>query len=293
MRLRSPIRWLGGKGHLVAKLLQYVPKHKYYAEVFGGGASLLFAKKPAPFEVYNDLDSELVNLFRVLRDEQKFWKFYRKVCLTPYSREEYYHCLDTWDKQEDDIERAYRWFVVARMSFGGGFGRGWGFVVKELNRNMSSQCSGWLYILDMLPEIHKRVMRVQIEHRDWRDLMDIYDWPYNEGFYYIDPPYLPETRKSGKYKHEMTYEDHEKLVEYLVENTDRRRIMLSGYPNELYKRLEMAGWHKVEWETACSVAGRTRKMGILGEGSAKKLQPRTEVIWFNYDIGKFLTGKLF
>ena len=87
-KIRSPIRWFGGKGMLVSKLLPCVPQHKYYCEVFGGSAALLFAKQPAEFEVYNDTDSGLVNFFRVLRDPEKFQKFYHKVCLTPYSRYE-------------------------------------------------------------------------------------------------------------------------------------------------------------------------------------------------------------
>ncbi len=65
-RLRSPILWFGGKGNMVAKILPLFPPHRIYVEPFGGGASLLMAKAPAPVEVYNDLDSGLVNLFRVL-----------------------------------------------------------------------------------------------------------------------------------------------------------------------------------------------------------------------------------
>lgn len=79
--LRSPIIYFGGKGNLVKKLLKFIPRHYTYVEVFGGGASLLFAKEPSKVEVYNDIDGEVVNLFRVLRDKEKFEEFYRKVCL--------------------------------------------------------------------------------------------------------------------------------------------------------------------------------------------------------------------
>lgn len=120
---------------MVAKLLPLIPPHKIYVEVFGGGASLLFAKEPSPVEVYNDLDSGLVNFFRVLRDPGKFEKFYRKVCFTPYSREEYCFCRDTWGECKDDVERAYRWFVVARMSFSGKFGLR-GFLVRNRRQKL-------------------------------------------------------------------------------------------------------------------------------------------------------------
>lgn len=112
-RLRSPIVWFGGKGNMVAKLLPLIPPHRIYVEPFGGGASLLFAKKPSPVEVYNDLDSGLVNFFRVLRDPKKFERLHKLVSLTPYSREEYDFCRATWETCDDDVERAYRWYVVA------------------------------------------------------------------------------------------------------------------------------------------------------------------------------------
>ena len=95
MELRSPVRWYGGKGNMVKKLLKLIPEHKIYVEVFGGGASLLFAKEPSPIEIYNDIDEGLVNFFRVLRDPEKFGKFYAKAVLTPYSRAEFYYCRDT------------------------------------------------------------------------------------------------------------------------------------------------------------------------------------------------------
>lgn len=235
--LRSPINWFGGKGNMVAKLLKFIPSHKIYVEVFGGGASLLFAKEPSPVEVYNDIDSGLVNFFRVLRDKDKFQEFYRKVCLTPYSREEYNYCRSTWEDCDDEVERAYRWFIVARMSFSGEFGHSWSFGVKFSRKGMASKCSSWLSIIDKLPDIHERIMRVQIEHKDFRDLIKTYDT--KDTFFYLDPPYVPETRRSGKYKHEMTDKDHEDLVEILL--TIKGKAMLSGYANIIYKRLEDAG----------------------------------------------------
>ena len=267
---------------LVSKLVRYIPHHKYYIEVFGGGASLLFAKKPSPFEVYNDIDKGLFNFFKVLRDENKFNKFYKKVCLTPYSRNEYNHCRDTWKDVEDEIEKAYRWFVVARMSFSGAFARSWGFNVKGNRCNLSLAVSKWLSIIEMLPEIHQRVMSVQIENKHWKDLLDTYSgYDFDEEFIYLDPPYLPDTRRAGEYKHEMTYEDHEELIECLL--THKRRVMLSGYDNELYQKLEKYGWRKVCWEVGCYAVGKTRATGLQGKGATfKKNQRRIECIWMNY-----------
>lgn len=288
--MRSPIVWFGGKGQLVSKLLKYIPEHIYYCEVFGGGASLLFAKKPSFFEVYNDLDSGLVNFFKVLRDEKKFEKFYRKVCLTPYSRETYYWCKENWENIKDEIEKTWAWYIIARWGFSGH--HSWGYVVTHINKNMSSMCSKWLSIIELLPQIHQRVMRVQIEHLDWYDLLEKYNWEYSKSFYYMDPPYLPETRRSGGYKHELETNDHKKLIQYLLDNQTKKRFMLSGYDNNIYKQLENNGWQKICWNVACNAVGRTRGIGILGENSIKKFnQQRQECIWINYDLQK--SKKLF
>jgi len=275
--LRSPIIWFGGKGNMVAKLLKFIPSHRTYVEVFGGGASLLFAKEPSPVEVYNDIDSGLVNFFRVLRDKDKFQKFYEKVCLTPYSREEYNYCRATWQNCEDEVERAYRWFVVARMSFSGDFGHSWSFKVTASCKGMAASCSAWLSVIEELPLMHQRFMTVQIEHKDFRDLIRTYDT--KDTFFYLDPPYVPETRSWGKYKHDCTDKDHKDLVEILL--NIKGKAMLSGYANRIYKRLEDEGWIRHDFETTCHAVGRTKQTGILGEGTAKEKHKRVESIWLS------------
>lgn len=274
MRLRSPIRWFGGKGEMVVRLLPLLPPHSIYVEPFGGGASLLFAKEPSPVEVYNDLDSGLVNFFRVLRDSQKFARFYHLATLTPYSREEYYFCRETWEDCEDEVERAYRWFVVARGSFSGRFGSGWAYTVSA---SSAKQTSKWISILGMLPAIHGRMMQVQIEHDDFARIIERYDAP--ETLFYLDPPYIAETRRSGGYKHEMSIDDHKRLVEMLL--NIKGKALLSGYKHDIYEPLEQAGWERRDFETACHAAGRTRGTGILGQGAAKLRQARVESVWIS------------
>jgi DNA adenine methylase len=266
---------------LVSKLLPYVPQHAYYLEAFGGGASLLFAKKPAKIEVYNDINSDLVNFYRVLRDEEKFEKFYKKVVLTPYSREEFNTFRKDYENIEDEIEKAYRFFVIARQDFGG-TKSGWGYSLKEINNNMASVVSKWLSIIDMLPEIHNRFKIVMVEHDTWENVCERYnDWE-NEGFYYLDPPYILSKRKSGGYKHELTDEDHLRLIDWLLTKA-KVKVMLSGYDNEIYKKLEENGWRKICWNVACHSAGKTRQTGMLGKGATfEKGQRRDECIWINY-----------
>ncbi len=280
--MRSPIWWFGGKGNMVTKLLPLLPPHKIYVEPFGGGASLLFAKAPSPVEVYNDIDSGLVNFFRVIRDPEKFDKFYRLVCLTPYSREEYNYCRSTWEECDDEIEQAYRWYVVARMSFGGRFNSGWGFVVTQSSKNMAGPCNSWLTTIDGLPQIHKRIMRVEIEHSDFRKIFSTYDT--TNTLFYCDPPYVHDTRSGIRYKHDMTDKDHEELVKILL--NIKGMAILSGYNHPIYEPLGKTGWQRHDFKTVCSAAGRTKSTKILGEGAAKKMQPRTESVWVSPSCNK-------
>jgi DNA adenine methylase len=267
---------MGGKGKICRKLLQYIPPHRTYVEVFGGGANLLFVKPPSPVEVYNDIDHSLVDFFRVLSSPELFEKFYRRVAVLPYSRTLYKECLETWHLQEDIIERTIRWYIVARQSFGGRFGSGWGYSVKESAGGMARAVSGWLSTLEMLPEIHRRLMKVQIECLDFRDAIKIYDT--EETFFYLDPPYHPETRKSDKgYRYELEVEEYTEMVEILLRI--KGKCMLSGYFHEVFTPLEEAGWKRIEIDTAC----------LLGAGVNGKVEyRRLESVWMNYTIQEVL-----
>src|SRR3990167_48397 len=201
--MRSPIVWFGGKGHMTTKIIPILVKmpHERYVEPFGGGASILLAKKPKPVEVYNDLDQGLYGFFSVLSDPELFDRFYSEY------REE-------WEEEKDKVIRAAKWFVVARQSFSGSFGHSWGSAVTSTKRGMAETCSKWLSCIDMLPQIHARLQRVQIENADFRTILDRYDTP--KTLFYCDPPYIPETRKAGGYTHEITAEDHQELVSLLL-----------------------------------------------------------------------------
>ena len=263
---------------MVSTLLPLIPKHRTYVEVFGGAGALLFAKPRSAVEVYNDIDSGLVNLYRVLRDPESFQQLYKKAVLTPYSREEFYAMRETWNQTEDPVERAYRFYVVARMSFSGIFGRPWTLAVAQSSRGISSVVRKYLSALERLPKIHQRLSVVQIEHLDFRRIFQLYDSP--ETFFYLDPPYVLETRHSEEYTHEMSLEDHRELVDILLKI--QGRALLSGYQHEVYGPLEEAGWARVDKVTNCFAAGRTRAAGLQGRGSCTHKQRRTESLWFNY-----------
>jgi DNA adenine methylase len=213
-KLVGPLRWYGGKCRLVSKLLPFVPDHQTYVEVFAGGAALFFAKDTSPIEVINDLDSGIVNFYRVLRDPGKFKRFQFLVSLTPFSREEHARCKATWADYEDEVERAHRWFVVNRMCYGGVFDSGFGKSVTAGRNGMATNVASYLSTIDRLPQIAARLLRVQLENQDFREIIEGYDRP--ETFFYLDPPYVLSTRKNKAYRHEMTDDDHRELVEALL-----------------------------------------------------------------------------
>ena len=275
--MRSPIVYFGGKGNFVKKILPLIPAHRIYVEVFGGGASLLFAKDPSPVEVYNDIDSAVVDFFRVLRDKESFKRFYRMVALTPYAREEYYFNLKNWGKPKDKVEKAYRWFVMVRFSFSGLQTHGWSYSFKSSARNMARTVSGWLSAIEGLPDCYYRFMRVQIENLDFRDLIKNYD--SEETFMYLDPPYIQETRKRGGYRFEMSEKDHRDLAELLLKS--KSKFILSGYRHKIYKPLEEKSWVRIDFKTSCYAVGRTRYTGLIGEGVVNKLKPRIESVWLS------------
>jgi DNA adenine methylase len=249
--------------------------------------------------VINDLDSDIVNFFRVLRDPRKFERFRRLASLTPYSREEFvrFRCdwRARWQACLDDVERAYRWYVVARMSFAGEFGRSWGHSVGASRLGMANAVAQWLSIVDMLPEIAERVRTVQIEHGDWLRTMEGYDSPNT--LFYLDPPFVRSTRRGGKYQHEMDSPEHRELVEVLL--NIQGRAVLSGYRNAIYLPLEEAGWKRVDVPGACFAVGRTRLTRLQGAGSLLKLGTRhlrTEALWVSPALrsvgSRLLGGKL-
>jgi DNA adenine methylase len=149
----------------------------------------------------------------------------------------------------------------------------WGRSVTTSNRGMAETASSWLSILEMIPEIHRRLMRVQIEQKDFRAILKEYDTP--ETFFYCDPPYVPETRKSGKYLHEMTEDDHRELVEILF--SLQGKVVLSGYAHPVYEALVEAGWGRKDFQTFCTVTGHTRD----GRKMSKDVLKRVESVWIS------------
>ncbi|HPS01384.1 MAG TPA: DNA adenine methylase, partial [Candidatus Sumerlaeota bacterium] len=141
---KSPVVWMGGKSRIMKHLLPLIPEHKRYVEVFGGSGALLFTKDPliSEIEVYNDLDGGLVHFFRTLRNKEQFAELERLCSLTVYSREEWVNARDALDAETDPVQRAFLWYVVNRMSFGGRHGGSWGSVTTSCSGPVGNRMAG-------------------------------------------------------------------------------------------------------------------------------------------------------
>jgi len=275
----KPFPYFGGKSALAPTLVSLLPQHTVYCEVFGGSGAVLFAKQPSKVEVFNDLDSGVVNFFRVLRNTRQAARLQRLLALTPYAREEYDACWETWRATRDPVERARRWYVSITQAFSkktGGSNPGWA-VGKDSSVISPRYFHNRIHDLGSCVE---RLRDVSVEHADFAKVFGIYDSP--DTLFYCDPPYLPTTRKAtgarGDYAHEMTQEEH---VRFLAGVTALQgMVIVSGYPSALYDDA-LAGWERLTKRQACSAAGRTRKSGLQGAGKVTTQQQREEVIWLN------------
>lgn len=240
------LKYYGGKFRLADWILKYFPKHLHYVEPFGGGAGVLLQKQPAILETYNDRDGDVVNFFRVLRNQTE--KLIKQIRLTPWAREEYESCLvNSGDKLED----ARRFFVRLWMSLHSGTR-----LTTTAWRRGKTVKSPMKYIhLENLYAVAERFYNVQIENRDALKLISEMDSP--ETLFYLDPPYPASTRTDKqRYAFEMTDDDHRKLAESLLQL--KGNIVLSGYQCSLYAELfEAHGWRRID-KSALANGGITR-----------------------------------
>jgi DNA adenine methylase len=291
---RPILRYHGGKWILAPWIIGFFPEHRVYVEPYGGAASVLLRKERSYAEVYNDLDSEVVNLFRVARDNGT--ELLRVLALTPFAREEY---QSAWHPTDDPLEQARRTVIRAFMGFGisavtmkrragtKGGQPGTGFRANSNNsgttpahdwRNFAGTgfrtytgesdgrrnrhtlpCGDWATYGSALAPIIDRLRGVVIENKDAIEVMMTHDG--TKTLHYVDPPYVHTTRDAGvDYQHEMTDDDHRKLPAVLHEL--KGAVIVSGYACSLYDDELYAGWRRVE-----------RK--ALADGARE----RTEVLW--------------
>jgi DNA adenine methylase len=228
--------WYGGKFNHLNWLLPLLPKCHHYCEPFGGSAAVLLNREPSPVETYNDIDGEVVNFFRVLREQKG--ELVEAIGLTPFSREEFFLALSTNGSAISSLERARRFFIRARQARTGlaqtaSLGR-WANCKDTSRAGMSGVVSRWLGSVEDLPEIALRLLRVQIENRPAIDVIKLYDSP--ETLFYCDPPYVHSSRGDSKaYGFEMSLQEHSQLAGVL--HSCQGNVAVSGYRCDLMDEL--------------------------------------------------------
>jgi DNA adenine methylase len=239
------LRYHGSKHRIAPWIVSHLSAHVCYVETHGGSAGVLLTKPRSKLEVYNDLDGEVVNFFRILRDRGD--ELARAVELTPFARAEYELSYEPCD-DDDPLEQARRFFVRCWQSRHGSspIRSGWRFQRDLQERNHSKRFAQEVERgMEAMLNVAARLKGVQIECDDALNVIGRYDAPTT--LFYVDPPYLHGTRVSIQnghrmYAQEMSDDDHCQLAEAL--NSIKGMAIISGYSSPLYDEL-YRGWQVV------------------------------------------------
>ncbi len=260
------LKWPGAKWSMANKIIELMPQHKIYLEPFFGSGGIFFNKKRSNLEILNDLDSEVVNLFKVVRDYHG--DLANKIFFTPYSKEEYKESYDRNNRELNDIEKARQFLVRSNMARAGMqyYSSSWRTCgVALAPRTKQRVTREWNRIPENIFQAALRLKDAEIENIDAIKLIKKYN--SKDCLIYADPPYLLSTRKQKYYNVEMTEEkEHLQLINVLKEHSGP--VIISGYNSDLYNNL-LSGWNKIEIKA-----------------NAEQGKERTEVIWTNYEIPK-------
>jgi DNA adenine methylase len=259
--------WYGGKYSHLDWLLPLLPKATHYCEPFGGSAAVLINREPSPVETYNDIHGEVVNFFRVLREQKD--ALIEAIGLTPFSRAEFEAAIKESPEGLSELERARRFYILARQVRTGlaqkaSSGR-WAHCKLTSRAGMAGAVSRWLGAVEDLPLIAQRLLRVQIENEPAIKLIKRYD--SEETLFYCDPPYPHAARgDSNAYRNEMTDEQHRELARIL--RKVRGKVALSSYNCKLMDEL-YGDWQRIESKEKIIHSVKTT---------------RQEVLWINYEL---------
>ena len=250
---RPVLKYFGGKWKIAPWIVEHLPPHVTYVEPFGGAASVLMRKPRSSLEIYNDLDAEVVNVFRVLRCEKDAKELKRVVKLTPFAERE---LIDSYEGEPTcRIERARR--VVVR-SFMGLVNNS----IHERHPYLHKRPAEWCNWPDHIERFTDRLQGVILVARPAIEV--IKRWDSADTLFYVDPPYHPDSRVLREYNHELTAEDHTELAEVL--HSCEGSVVMSGYKGattNLYN-----DWRSVSRK---AVAAGGKQGGVN----------RTELLWIN------------
>lgn len=259
--MKTVLKYPGSKWRIANKLCELIPPHHSYLEAFAGSMAVLFNKKPSSIETVNDLDSNVVNLFRCIKEDPE--RLSRMVISVPFSREVYEEQYKK-DLPSDNYEKAVSFLVKCWQGYGyrtNDYRVGWKRDVH--GREKAYALWDWYQLPERVIEVAERLRMVQIENMPAIELMK--GFSYEDVFMYLDPPYLLGIRNGKNYKHEMDDEAHEELLKFITRTP--AKVMLSGYSSEMYEDY-LSGWKRMEFISQAQGGKR-----------------RTEVVWMNYEVG--------
>lgn len=250
--MMAPIlKWPGTKWRIADWIISAFPEHEVYCEPFFGSGAVFFNKNPSKTETINDIDGNIVNLFRVIRESAD--DLSRAIEMTPYAREEYY---SSYDSTADNVERARRFVVRTWQAFGGKTACRSGWAHDRTNQVFRPK--SWSGLPERILQTVSRLRMTQIEHMDALKLIPLYN---RKGtLLYIDPPYLASTRTQKHYACEFDRAaQHEELLKLCLAH--RGYCIISGYANELYSQM-LTGWEKRSIQTSTSRGSATETIYI-------------------------------
>ena len=265
-RTNTPFGYFGSKKKLALKLCKRLPPHNAWVEAFCGSAAVTLAKKPAPFEVINDIDDQIVNLFIQLRNNSE--RLCKEISLTPYARQELTLARNS-RKTKSGMESARLFLVQSMMVMNGIFGKqpgGFSYSQSYVRQGKEARVNRWYNLPERIAAVVERLRSVRVENRDARKLLrDFINKPAT--LVYLDPPYFA-TRTNGYNRDANDKKFHTELLR--LANRAKCMIFISGYRNELYMRLlsKKNGWS-------------TREIKASTRDSKGRIHKRTEVVWMN------------
>jgi DNA adenine methylase len=268
-KLTPPLKWHGGKQYLARRIVALMPPHLHYVEPYAGGLAVLLAKDPhGDSEVVNDLHGPLTNFWRVIRNDELFPLFHRRVECIPFSQIEWEDAKIalTGDGAGDRVGQAVAFFVFCRQSMAGRCREFAALSRTRTRRGMNEQASAWISAVDGLPAVHARLRRVPVLCQPALQVIRKHDGP--DTLFYCDPPYLHETRTACKvYALEMTEADHRELLKTLL--ACKGKVMHSGYPSAMYDSA-LSAWNRHSFDIPNNAAG----------GAVKRVMQ--ECLWCNF-----------
>jgi DNA adenine methylase len=284
--LVPPLKFHGGKRYLAKRILELMPKHLHYVEPYFGGGRVLFARDPQDpryfwdgltsdkrradgvSEVASDLNGDLMNFYRVLKSPELRGRLFELLDLTLHSQHEWEAARGLLASAGGDaVERAAALFTCVRQSREGGMTCYAPSVRTRLRGGRNDNVNGWLNAVAGLEAVHRRLQQVQLFNLPALKVIRQEDTLAT--LFYLDPPYVPETRAAPKAygNFEMTEADHRELLDVLRQA--KGKVMLSGYPSALYDEM-LAGWKQHTFDLPNNAAG----------GKVKDRE--TEVVWCNF-----------